>query len=207
MLESANNVIAHGLYIYGTKVAVRQLIIEPQHCSKCQRYGHTDTGVPHFARECKWTHDVCGQCGKMHRTSECQARMPEESKCANCNTGGHTVFDRTCPTFIEKRRRLDQIYGDQQFRFFVTQDARTWESENTPAPEQFQAPPPPHQDNHEGTSGRWARPPLPRDHKRRTQATEMRQREAGPTKQGGKVRAKLSALNTVPLGDQRLITA
>lgn len=204
--ESANDAIANGLYLYGTKVTVRRLIIEPQRCSKCQRYGHMGSGIPHFVRDCKWNHDVCGRCGQMHRTSECQARMPEESKCANCNIGGHTVFDRTCPTFIEKRRKLDQIYGDQQFRFFVTQDAKTWETENMQAPEQFDAPPPPPQDRQGGTSGRWARPPLQRDQERRVQASDTRRQGMGPSRRGGTQRNKLSAANAIPLGGQPLIT-
>lgn len=48
-------------------------------------------------------------------------------------------------------------------RFFITQDARTWESEMMDALEQFTAPLPPRLNECEGTSGQWATPLRPRE--------------------------------------------
>ncbi|KZP21380.1 hypothetical protein FIBSPDRAFT_730516, partial [Athelia psychrophila] len=131
-IEQANKAIERGLSIQGKGVNVRQMISEPQRCAKCQLYGHANNkGAPHFARDCTWTHDVCGLCGDMHRTSACMAQMPDRAQCANCKVNGrgdfrgHTVHSRSCPTFVEMKNRYDQRHGSQ-YRFFVTDDTKTW---------------------------------------------------------------------------------
>lgn len=109
-INHANKVIEKGLCIEGKGVNVRQMIVEPQQCAKCQLYGHDkNKGAPHFARDCVWTHDVCGMCGGMHQTSACKAQMPEQAACANCEMSGrgdfrgHPVHSRTCPIFTEMK--------------------------------------------------------------------------------------------------------
>lgn len=136
-IGQANDAIEKGLSIQGKGVNVRQMIVEPQRCAKCQLYGHDNNkGAPHFARNCAWTHDTCGLCSGMHRTSECKVAMPGGAQCANCKIGGreyrgHTVHSRSCPTFLEMKSRYDRRHGTQQYRFFVTEDARTWETNPT----------------------------------------------------------------------------
>lgn len=139
-IDQANDAIEKGLAIQGKGVNVRQMIVEPQRCAKCQLYGHDNNkGAPHFAKNCAWTHDVCGLCSEMHRTSDCKANMPGNAQCANCKLGGreyrgHTVHSRNCPTFIEIKARYDQRSGSQQYRFFVTEDTRTWETSQPTIP-------------------------------------------------------------------------
>lgn len=137
-INQANEAIERGLCIEGKGVNVRQMIVEPQRCAKCQLYGHANnTGAPHFARDCLWTHDVCGLCDGMHRTSACTSQMPEKAQCANCKASGrgdfrgHSVHSRTCPTFIEMKNRYAHKHGSQQYRYFVTDDTKTWETTQT----------------------------------------------------------------------------
>lgn len=216
-IEQANYAIEKGLSIQGKGVNVRQMLVEPQRCAKCQLYGHNNNrGAPHFARECTWTHDVCGLCGDMHRTSACGAKMPEQAQCANCKTSGrgdfkgHTVHSRSCPTFIEKKNQYDHKHGSQQYRFFVTEDTRTWETSQpmaitsapsqdfslgsqpypTPPPNQLQRPDYPRPENDSRTNDRWV--PAPGRGRRPTNSAAARPRGM-----------QVSASNRLPLGTRQ----
>lgn len=209
-IEQANNAIEKGLSVQGKWVNVRQMIVEPQRCAKCQLYGHDNNkGAPHFARDCKWAHDVCGLCGGMHRTSACTASMPDRAQCANCRTSGngeyrgHTVHSRSCPTFLDMKNRYEHKHGSQQYRFFVTEDTKTWETPNNMAPAQtfsqgsqyYPAPPPnqlqrpnyPHPENVRQT---------PTQHAPRA-ARAQRFAETNTARPRG---MQVSASNSVPIG-------
>jgi hypothetical protein len=131
--EAANYAIRNGLYIAGKKVGTRRMRQEPQRCAKCQRYGHgNNEGAPHFAKDCKWLHDTCGGCGQSHRNSECSANLEHASFCVNCNERGHTVWDRNCPAFVNRCRKLNAASKDGDYLFFVTREASTWETTDPP---------------------------------------------------------------------------
>lgn len=182
---------------------VRQMVVEPQRCAKCQLYGHDNNqGAPHFARDCRWTHDICGLCGNMHRASDCTAQMPEESYCVNCQTKGHTVHNRSCPTFVEMQKKTDRLYADQQFQFFVTSDAKTWETAELIQPPSPPAPPPSIPNTRQGTSGRWACPPHLRDQNIRDQATEVRCAAGFPPRHPGPKCAHATAANAISINGQ-----
>lgn len=74
--EAANQAIQNGLSMEGKWVYGHQDQKDPQRCMKCQQYGH-------IARECKLERDVCGRCGKNHRTSDCEAPS-DDLHCAVC---------------------------------------------------------------------------------------------------------------------------
>lgn len=133
--EAANYAIKNGLYIAGKKVGVRKMTQEARRCAKCQRYGHgNNEGSPHFAKDCKWLHDTCGGCGKNHRKEDCTANLATDSFCVNCNKKGHTVWDRNCPMFIERCKRLEGLNKEGWYPLFVTHDTSTWET-NVPDPD------------------------------------------------------------------------
>jgi len=135
--ETANYAIRNGLYVAGKKVSIRKMLQEPQRCAKCQRYGHgNNEGAPHFAKDCKWVHDTCGGCGHFHCRSDCTANLATESYCINCGVSGHTVWDRSCPVFVERCKRLNATNKEGDFPYFVTQDSSTWETTlSEPPPE------------------------------------------------------------------------
>lgn len=208
-IEHANLAIEKGLSIQGKGVSVRQMVVEPQRCAKCQLYGHNNNkGAPHYARDCAWTHDVCGLCGGMHRTSTCEAPMPASARCANCMVGekhefrGHTVHSRSCPTFGDLKSRYAEKNASQQYRFFVTEDTKTWEttvSNPMPAPrpayqdEQYYPAPPPNQ---------LQRPDYPRPQQQQYVQAPPRRRPA--VSRTGPRGMQMSATNTVPLGQTNL---
>lgn len=136
--EAANYAIRNGLYIAGKKVGVRKMTQEARRCSKCQRYGHgNNAGSPHFAKDCKWLHDTCGGCGQHHRKEDCTVDLSVDSFCVNCNKKGHTVWDRNCPVFIERCKRLEASNQENWYPLFVTHDASTWETNTLDADPQM----------------------------------------------------------------------
>jgi hypothetical protein len=50
------------------------------------------------------------------------------SYCVNCDEKGHTVWDRNCPTFIDRCKSLNAANKDSNYLLFVTRDANTWET-------------------------------------------------------------------------------
>jgi hypothetical protein len=127
--ETANYAIRNGLYIAGKKVGIRKMNQEARRCAKCQRYGHgNNEGSSHFAKDCKWVHDTCGGCGQHHRKEECMTDLSINSYCVNCDVKGHTVWDRNCPTFIDRCKSLNAANKDSNYLLFVTRDASTWET-------------------------------------------------------------------------------
>jgi len=99
--EEANHVIGFSLFVERKKVWARKQLQEPQCCLKCQCFGE------HRAAKCTSIHDVCGWCGKQHRTSDCQETDQDVFMCSNCKTasngkqGGHGTSDQHCPVFLE----------------------------------------------------------------------------------------------------------
>ena len=117
----ANKLIRAGLTLAGKHVSVRKNLAEPMRCSKCHRYN-----AGHLARDCQLTRDICGTCGKNHKTSDCLIREESQFRCANCNVAGHATWDRECPVFLEQRRRMEARHPENGLRFFPTSDPDSW---------------------------------------------------------------------------------
>ena len=126
--EDANQIIESGLYIEGKKVWGRKQVQEPKRCLKCQCFGE------HKAAKCASIHDVCGRCGRQHRTSLCTENGKEKWECSNCKaTGnggfkGHGAADRRCPIFLARVDRMNRVRQENKYRYFCTTDPATWET-------------------------------------------------------------------------------
>ena len=126
--EDANLVIENGLYVEGKKVWGRKQVQEPKRCLKCQCFGE------HKAAKCASIHEVCGRCGKQHRTSLCSETAKDTWECSNCkSTGngkhkGHGAADRRCPVFLARVARMNKTRQENKYRFFCTDDPATWET-------------------------------------------------------------------------------
>jgi hypothetical protein len=130
--EDANQIIEKGLYIEGKKVWGRKQVQEPKRCLKCQCYGE------HKAARCESIHDVCGRCGKQHRTSLCSENAKEKWECSNCKASGnghhkgHGAADRRCPIFLTRADRMNKSRQENRYKFFCTTDPATWETYDHP---------------------------------------------------------------------------
>ncbi|KAF8804013.1 hypothetical protein BYT27DRAFT_7073598, partial [Phlegmacium glaucopus] len=124
--EGANQAIGQGLFVEGKKVWARKQLQEPSRCLKCQCFGE------HRAAKCASIHEVCGRCGKQHRTSDCQEADQNAFECSNCKAAdngkhaGHGASDRRCPVFLERVDRMNQLCRENRYRFFCTADPSTW---------------------------------------------------------------------------------
>ena len=129
----ANAAIRHPFTIQNKKTPTRRLLPEPTRCLKCQSF---ENG--HFAKNCRYSHDVCGTCAGNHRTSACTVSRQEDRYCTNCKTQGHAAWDRECPTFQELMKRYHSKLPDVNYRFFpIADDHSSWEledGENEPHP-------------------------------------------------------------------------
>lgn len=152
--EDANQVIENGLHVEGKKVWGRKQIQEPKRCLKCQCFGE------HKAAKCASIHDVCGRCGRQHRTSLCPENAKEKWECSNCKAAangkhkGHGAADRRCPIFLARVNRMNQTRQENRYKFFCTTDPATWETyEHGRNEEQYTADS--HGQDHRGGSQRW----------------------------------------------------
>src|SRR5882724_198543 len=75
--EDANRAIRNGLIIAGKRVWARRMRRELRRCLKCQVIG-----ANHFVAGCS-SQNVCGMCGKEHRTAECMEGNHGSSYCTN----------------------------------------------------------------------------------------------------------------------------
>ncbi|KNZ71334.1 hypothetical protein J132_00022, partial [Termitomyces sp. J132] len=123
--RGANEVIRHGLVIEGKRVNARKLDLEPRRCLKCQRYGRG-----HLASECKQEADMCGMCGKAHRTRDCTETEPKAFSCVSCKAKGakhdHPSASRMCPAFIEAKTKLSERTPEMRYKFYPMEQQWTW---------------------------------------------------------------------------------
>lgn len=123
--EAANATIRSGLFVKGKRVAPRKLLPDPKRCFKCHKFD-----ANHLAKDCKQIHEWCDICGEMnHDNRNCPNKDddPQTFFCISCNTKGHSTRNRACPTFRNEYARLTSKVIDSQYRFFVTEDASSWE--------------------------------------------------------------------------------
>ncbi|KAJ6525116.1 hypothetical protein B0H19DRAFT_1276208 [Mycena capillaripes] len=112
---------------YGKRVSARKLLSEPIRCLKCQIIG-----ANHSALSCPSVHDMCARCGEMHRTDTCTIDEDRLRACPNCRAAkrphrGHGAADRTCPIFVEKLQFALERNPEPNYKFFLTDDPKTWE--------------------------------------------------------------------------------
>lgn len=123
--ETANKAIREGLFIKGKRTAPRKLLPDPKRCFKCHKYD-----ANHFAKDCKQIHEWCDVCGEMNhdsRTCPNKDNDPQTFFCIPCNMPGHSTRNRACPTFRNEYARLSSKVTDSEYRYFVTEDANSWE--------------------------------------------------------------------------------
>ncbi|KAJ6568291.1 hypothetical protein DFH09DRAFT_810959, partial [Mycena vulgaris] len=118
--EAANHAIDHGIFLQGKNIRVRKSEEEARRCARCQKYDG------HLAHSCTSTMNVCGRCMADHRTGECTVNDAAAFRCGNCKATGHGAVSRDCPVFQAEQqcqRARDPTAG---YRYFPTQDPRTW---------------------------------------------------------------------------------
>jgi len=94
---------------------------DPRRCLKCQAIG-----ANHFAVGCG-SQNVCGTCGKEHRTAECTEDSHAQFYCANCKATNNVSWDHACHKFMESCKRLEDSDPVIFYRFFLTNELWTWE--------------------------------------------------------------------------------
>ena len=117
----ANKLIRMGLTLAGKHVSVRKNLTEPMRCAKCHKYN-----AGHLARDCPISREVCGTCGKNHKTVNCLLHEQSQFHCVNCNAAGHATWDRECPVFMEQLKRMNARHPENGLRFFPTSDPDSW---------------------------------------------------------------------------------
>jgi uncharacterized protein YoxC len=120
-IESANQSIRDGLIIAGKRTWARRMKREPRRCLKCQKQN-----ARHMAADCSGV-DVCGTCGKGHRTAECEETDPAHYRCVNCDKSGHASWDRTCPIFISTCQAIERADPEGTYKYFPNDKPWTWE--------------------------------------------------------------------------------
>ncbi|KAJ7506322.1 hypothetical protein B0H11DRAFT_2219650 [Mycena galericulata] len=126
--DAANHAIDGDIFIQGVRVRVRKLEEEARRCAKWQKYDG------HLANACKSDVDVCGRCAKAHRTTDCPVTDTGVFGCSNCGVDGHGAVDRQCPVFQREQQRRKAKDPTAGYRYFPTEDPRTWASSATPQP-------------------------------------------------------------------------
>lgn len=128
--EAANAAIERRIAIEGKSVVVRKLLQDPLRCMKCKK-----SAAGHVAANCKSIHEACVNCGGMHRKTDCTVIDETQFNCVNCKNAnlphaGHGAADRRCPVFRERTLQIRARNPDNQYRFFPTDDPKTWEPLN-----------------------------------------------------------------------------
>jgi hypothetical protein len=120
--NAANKAIRDGMIFSGKRVWARRLKKEPHRCLKCQKI---DT--KHMAAACQSIKEVCGTCGKEHKTMDCMEDDHTKYHCANCQKMGHNSWDRMCPKFIAACEWIKNNEPESSYTFFPRDNPWTWE--------------------------------------------------------------------------------
>ncbi|KIJ48541.1 hypothetical protein M422DRAFT_83769, partial [Sphaerobolus stellatus SS14] len=119
--EAANQILRDGLVIRGKRVRARKMTKEPRRCLKCQKID-----ANHLAANCDTEKDVCGTCGKEHRTKNCLEKDKDKYKCTNCRIYGHASWDRSCPSYTQTAAKLRRRDTEVTYRYIPTSEPWTW---------------------------------------------------------------------------------
>ena len=124
--QTANNAIKEGFTLNHQKLQAKKNKREPIRCAKCQHYGH-------IARECVNRGDTCANCAGAHRTADCQDKGKKH--CVSCNIATHASWERSCPEFKNRCKKLDERYIENTMPYFPTDEPWTMVS-TPPKPDQ-----------------------------------------------------------------------
>ena len=111
--EAANISLRDGIYINKEKLHPRKDKREPVRCVRCQIWGHV-------AKDCKAPKDICGTCGKNHRTPECSAY--KTYYCVSCNSHDHASWNRDCPEFENRCAKIDAKLPENSMPYYPTNE-------------------------------------------------------------------------------------
>ena len=111
--EAANISLRDGIYIDKEKLHPRKDKREPVRCVCCQIWGH-------IAKDCKAPKDICGTCGKNHRTPECNAY--KTFYCVSCNSHDHASWNRDCPEFESRCAKIDAKLPENSMPYYPTNE-------------------------------------------------------------------------------------
>ena len=137
--ETANDVLAHGLFICQKKVYMEKCKKEPLHCLKCHGWGH-------LACDCSAAFDMCGTCTQRHRTDTC--KNTARPHCISCGTAGHASWSRACPVFQWRCNEMNNRLEDNNMPYFPT--AEPWTQVREPPKVVYVMSPPPCPVQHSG---------------------------------------------------------
>jgi len=198
--ESANTAIQNSLYICGKRCTTRKLLPEPRRCFKCHAIN-----ARHIAANCKEITDICDTCGGAHLSRECSLKdeLPEKHYCVNCKTYGHAARDRLCPAYIKCTDELNTRMPENLYKYFPTDNPRTWElTYPLTSQQQQQQIPEPHDSSWNEVT-----------HKKRKQYTFAQPQEQPDTQTRVAIRSATTprsnrnktatSTNTIPLGQRK----
>ena len=118
--EAANQLINGLIEILGSRLSIQKEIRTPGVCNKCQEYGH-------IVKYCTSEKDVCGLCGKDHRTSLCRER---QRKCTPCRATDHPTNHKSCPIYRRYERAMREKDPENLSQYYLTPEEWTWGIKN-----------------------------------------------------------------------------
>ena len=130
----ASKAIQRGVIVAGQRFKAKKLEELPKRCFKCQRIGH-------MAFRCKEISVICPNYAGAHSGDTCSTST-EKFRCINCSKAGkpanHAVWDWTCPSMDEARKKKAGKNLDSQYRFFPTKEEWTWAKKDVFSDEEAQ---------------------------------------------------------------------
>ena len=148
--DTANEALAHSLFICQKKVYAEKCKKEPLRCLKCHSWGH-------LAHDCSATFNTCSTCTQRHRMDTC--KNTAQPHCVSCSTAGHASWARACPVFQWKCNEMNDHLEDNNMPYFPT--AELWMQVREPPKVVYVIPPPPRSAQHSGNNNRMAQSTLP----------------------------------------------
>lgn len=122
--QAANMALKEGIIIQGRRLRCHKTFNGPMRCYHCQRYGH-------MAINCSSRNKPgrCPACAGAHSNDQCTEKETGNSKCANCNTTGHLVWDPSCPTYKQEVEKTLQKRREAQYKYYPTDEVWTHETD------------------------------------------------------------------------------
>ena len=148
--DTANEALAHSLFIFQKKVYGEKCKKEPLYCLKCHGWGH-------LAHNCSATFDTCGTCAQCHRTDTCKNMA--QPHCMSCGTVGHASWARACPVFQQKCNEMNNHLEDNNMLYFPT--AELWMQVREPPKVVYVMPPLPQPAQHSRNNNGMTQSTLP----------------------------------------------